>query len=95
MATAWRESGLDLAKGMQFGRTRPAEDFVPGLRSDPHHAGQVALDVAEADGADQRREIVAAERPESGAAVGAGFYRHHQENGGARQRLNDRLCQGR
>ena len=38
---------------MQFGRPRLAEQPVPGVGADPHHAGQIALDIAEADRADQ------------------------------------------
>jgi hypothetical protein len=74
---AWRErdaAGLDLAERMQFGRARAAEDLVPGVRSNPHHAGQLSLEVAEADGTDQRRQIVAAKRPERCPAVGVGLY---------------------
>ena len=42
-------TGLDLPKGMQLRRPRLAEQPVPRLGPDPHHAGEISLDVAETD----------------------------------------------
>ena len=45
-------SGADLAERMQLRRPRRAEQPVPGVRADAHDAGEISLEVAEADGAD-------------------------------------------
>ena len=44
-------AGLYFPKRMQFRRARLAKEPVPRLRSNSHHAGEVALNIAEADGA--------------------------------------------
>ena len=43
-------AGFEFAKRMQFRRPRLTKQPVPRVRSDPHHAGELSLDVAEADG---------------------------------------------
>ncbi len=43
-------AGFDFAKRMQFRRPRLTKQPVPRVRSDPHHAGELSFDVAEADG---------------------------------------------
>jgi hypothetical protein len=52
-------TGLDLPKRMQLRRPRIAEEPFPRLGADSHHAGEISLDIAEADRAQQRREIAA------------------------------------
>ena len=71
VAIAWRAPALNLAEGMQFGRTRLAENSVPRLRSNSHHAGEIPLDIAETDRAEERWKIVAAERADGRTGFGA------------------------
>jgi hypothetical protein len=42
-------AGPDFPKRMQFCRSRVTEEPVPRIRSNPHHAGQVSLNIAETD----------------------------------------------
>ena len=46
----------DLAERVQSGRPRQSGQPVPGCRAEPGHAGQVAVQVAEADRPDQPRQ---------------------------------------
>ena len=84
----------ELAKRMQLGGLRRAEQAVPGVRADAHDAGEIGLDVAEADGAHQARQV-AAKIPHSRAARGAGIDGHDQEDRGPRQRTGHQLRLGR
>ena len=45
------------AERMELGRARRAEQPVPRLRTDSHHAGQAGLDVAKLDRPQQRRQV--------------------------------------
>ena len=90
MATAWRGAGFDFPKRMQFRRTRLTEQPVPGVGANPHDAGEVSLNVAEAHGAQQRREV-ATKRPDGGAAGGARIDRRDQKDRGPGQSRNHRL----
>jgi hypothetical protein len=40
---------LDFLKRMQFRRPRLAKEPVPRVGSNPHHAGEVSLNIAETD----------------------------------------------
>ena len=84
-------SGPELAERMKFGRARVAEQPVPGVGPDSHHAGKAGLEIAKFDRANQAREV-GAERPHGGAIVRARIDRHDQEDRGARQRRRYRLC---
>jgi hypothetical protein len=44
-------SGPDFAERMQLCRVRSAKESIPRIRSYPHDAGKISLNVAEADGA--------------------------------------------
>ena len=70
---------------MQLGRARVAEQPVPGVGPDSHHAGEAGFEVAKFDRANQRREV-GAERAHGGAIVRARIDRHDQEDRGARER---------
>ena len=61
-------SGLELAERVKFGRTRVAEQPVPGVGADSHHAGEPGLEIAKFDRANQAREV-GAERPHGGGVV--------------------------
>ena len=87
-------AGLDLSKRMQLCRPRIAEDPVPRLGADPHDAGEVSLDIAEADRAQQRREV-AAKRPDGRTARLARVDRYDKKDRGPGKGLNDRLRRGR
>src|SRR5260370_38841906 len=87
-------AGLDFPKGVQFLRPRLAEEPVPGVGSDSHHAGEVALDIAEANRTDQRREG-AAKRPYGCSIRRAGGDRDHHEDRGSGHILNHRLAHWR
>ena len=43
-------AGFDFPKRMQFRRPRLAEQPVPGVGANPHHTGEISLDIAEPDG---------------------------------------------
>jgi len=77
-----------------FGRPRLAEQPVPRVRSDPHHAGEVSLDIAEADRTDQPRQA-AAERADCRPVRRARIDGDHQKDRGAGQVLNHQLGYGR
>ena len=80
----------DLAEGVQPLGPRSAEEPVPGVRADPHHAGEPPLEVAEVDGPDEGGEI-AAQAPHGRFALLARVDRDHEENGGPREGGDDRL----
>ena len=42
-------AGFDFPKRMQFRRPRLTKEPVPGVGSNPHHAGEVAFDIAKTD----------------------------------------------
>src|ERR1700688_5310316 len=86
-------AGLDFPKGVQLLRPRLAEEPVPGVGSDSHHAGEVSLDIAEADRTDQRREV-AAKRPDCRSIRHAGVDRYDQKDRSAGQILNHLLGLG-
>jgi hypothetical protein len=79
---------------MQLRRPRQAKQLVPRLRPEPHHAGQVSVEIAEANGAQQRGELGAkgAHRLATGSTAGQ---RHDLKDRGARQGLHHRLGDGR
>src|SRR3984885_15798766 len=79
---------------MQLRWPRLAEERVPCVRPDPHHAGEVSLDIAETDGTYQRREV-AAKRADCRSARGARVDRDDQKDRGAGQILNHRLGYGK
>ncbi len=83
-------AGFDFAERMQFRRPRCAKQSVPRVRSEPHHAGQIAFDIAKAHRADQSGEI-AAQRSDGVAACRPGIHRDDQKDRGAGQRLNHHL----
>ena len=70
---AWRgdrmaRSGAELAERVKFRRPRVAEQPVPGVGADAHHAGKAGLEIAKFHRADQGREV-GAERPHGVAIV--------------------------
>ena len=75
-------AGLDLAKGMQLRRPRLAKEAIPRVRANSHDARKICFNVAEADGADQCREV-AAERPHGRATVLGRPDRRNQKDGRA------------
>ncbi|GFO81086.1 MAG: hypothetical protein A49_07130 [Methyloceanibacter sp.] len=50
---------VDLAERMQFFRGRRAEQPAPGRGTEPHHAGEIAVEIAESHGPDNSRKIAA------------------------------------
>src|SRR5690606_3381141 len=48
---------VDLAEGVEFARARGAEQPVPGLRAEAGDARQAAVQIAETDGAHDRRQV--------------------------------------
>src|SRR5262249_38388650 len=73
-----------------LGRTRVAEQPVPGVGPDPHRAGQAGFEVAEFHRADQRRKV-GAERSHRRAIVRPRIDRHDQEDRGAGEGCRYRL----
>src|SRR5207244_1363976 len=80
----------DLPERMELRRSRSAEKPVPGGGTEPHDAGEVALEVAKGDHTNEGREVFT-EASNSLAMVIAGVDRNHQEDRGARQRCDHRL----
>ena len=87
-------AGLEFPKWVEFCRPRLTKEPVPGVGPDPHHAGEVSPDIAEADRTDQRREV-AAKRPDCRSVRGARVDRDDHEDRGAGQILNHQLRHGR
>ncbi len=83
--------GPELSEGMKFSRARIAEQPIPGVRPDPHHAGEAGLEIAKLNRANQARKV-RAERPRGGDILLALVDGHDQENRGARERRRYRLC---
>ena len=83
-------SGAELPKRMKFGRSRVAEQSVPGVGPDSHDAGEAGLEIAKFNRANQARKV-RAERPHGVDIVLALVDRHDQEDRGARQRRRYRL----
>ena len=75
--------GVDFPKRMQLRRALRPEQAIPGGRAKPHHAGQVALQVAEGYGADKPREVIT-ERPDRRARVITRVDRDDEKDGGSR-----------
>src|ERR1700761_6796045 len=50
---------MELTEGMQLCRTRPAEEPVPGIRSEAHDAGKSGIDVAKLHGSNEPGNIPA------------------------------------
>src|SRR5882757_6094700 len=86
-------TGPDFPKRMQFCGARLAKQPVPCVGAYSHHAGEVSLDIAEANGSDQRREV-AAKRPDGCLTCGAGVDRDDQKNRCRGQILNHWLRHG-
>ncbi len=84
-------SGPELAEGVKLSRARVAEQPVPGVGPNPHHAGKPGFEIAKFDRSNQARKV-GAERARRGATVGARVYRHDQEDRGAGERRRNRLC---
>src|SRR5205807_8978737 len=80
----------DLPERMELRRSSSAEEPVPGGGTEPHDAGEVALEVAKGDRPNQRREVFA-EASDRLAMVIAGVDRNHQEDRRPRQRCDYRL----
>jgi hypothetical protein len=81
---------LDLTKGMQLPGPRRAEQPVPGVGAEAHDAGQPAVGIAEADRAQQARQV-GGKALHGLLMVRSVVHRHDEEHGGARQRRGDRL----
>jgi len=64
--------GANLAKRVQFRRTRRAKKLVPGVGADPHDAGKSGFNVSKFNCATQGGKI-RAEGPNDGSIAGAGL----------------------
>ena len=84
-------SGAELAEGVKFSRSRVAEQPVPGVGPDSHHAGEAGLEITKFNGPDQAGKV-RAKRPHGADIVLALVDGHDQEDRGARQRRRYRLC---
>ncbi|MCS3558647.1 hypothetical protein M2222_000969 [Bradyrhizobium elkanii] len=81
-------------KRVQILRSRGTEQPVPDAGADAHDARQPPLQIAEADGAQQRRQV-RAETAYGGVAFRSGIDRHDQEDGRPRETRDDRLRNSR
>ena len=61
-------SGPELPERVKFGRARVAEQPVPGVGPDSHHAGEAGFEIAKFNRANQARKV-RAERPHGGDIV--------------------------
>jgi hypothetical protein len=84
-------SGLELAEWVEFSRSGVAEQSIPRVGTDSHHAGEAGLKITKFNRANQAREV-RAERPHGVDIVLAPVDGHDQEDCGARQRRRYRLC---
>ena len=80
----------DFAERMEFLRLRRAEQPVPGVGAERHDAGQPAVEVAEADGAQEPGQV-AAQGPHGGLMLRSVVHGHDEKDGGGRERRGDRL----
>src|SRR5690349_4431864 len=69
---------------MEFGWPRAAEQAIPRLGADSHHAGEAGFEVAKINRPGQRHDV-SAERPHDGAVVRAWVYCDDEEDGGTRE----------
>ena len=83
-------NAMDFPEAMQLPGPRRAEQPIPGVRTDAHHAGQPRIEIAETDGAQKRRQV-GAQPANRDLAVLPRIDRDHQKDRGARQFRNDRL----
>jgi hypothetical protein len=86
-------AGLEFPKGVQLFRPWFTKQPIPCVGPYSQDAGEISLDIAEANGTQQSRQI-AAERPNRCPARLARVDGHDQEDRGSRQRLNDCLWAG-
>src|SRR2546429_7084995 len=84
------QPGSDLPERVELRRPGSAEKPVPGGGTEPHYAGEVALQVPKRNRSNEGREVFA-EGSNGLAVVVTRIDRNYQEDRGARQRRDHRL----
>src|SRR3984893_17382606 len=84
-------SSAKFTKRMKLGRPRLPEEPVPGLRTEPHDAGEIFTWLAKSDRTEQRREV-GAQGLHFRNGVAARVDRHNQKYRRPRQRRGYRLA---
>src|SRR5690242_7674022 len=75
---------------MKFGRTRRAKEAVPGIRTNPHDAGQGAVEIAKADTSKKRGKI-RTEGKNGCTMIISGIDCDHKKNCDLRERRRNEL----
>src|SRR5580692_8711337 len=80
----------EFPEGMQFRRSRIAEELVPGIRSEGRDAGESSINVAKLNRANQPGKV-AAEGTYRCVTLGVRLHRNDKKNGCTRERREHRL----